>query len=1037
MNTSRSRQTSILLMIIFLIGSCTSRIKTENDCIRADVFKNPPADFRSAPFYSLNDELDTAELVRQILGFKEAGFGGCFLHSRGGLLIEYMGKDWWAAMDVAVRTSKQLGLKAWFYDEDKWPSGFAGGAVPMISEKFHARCLSRIGKNEIFPKGDSVLFEDNKYKYIVHKARMGNSWFNGTAYVDLLNPEMVNAFIETAYKPYVEKFRSETGNTVPGIFTDEPQISPRVSDGVSKSVSYSPVVLAKFKAMHGYDIVPHVASLFDTIGDFTKIRYHYYRTIALCFEESFSKQIGKYCANKNMIFTGHLNGEESFNTVLVNSGNSMVNYRHMQMPGIDQLGLNYIPVNTPKSVSSVANQYGIVRRLSESYGISGQNMSFEDRKWLLDWLTQQGINFIVPHLSSYSMKGERKRDYPPNFASAQPYWPLNKLFEDYTGRICYINTLGKFAAEILVIHPLETEYLFGANYCYQPYEELLDLLQKNHRNYDLGDEQILLDIAKINGKELEVGKMSYKVIVLPAMKEIRRTTLDILKKFVQNGGAILSFGYLPEYVDGVKIPKETEALRKICKLSSRVKFMQDLNSLFPPEFSIQGADKDLILANHRVVRNGGILQLSNSSRKKEINCKLSFSFEARNLALWNPATGNSLKLLKETDGSINLHFAPTQTWIVSYGDASLEGNKKDVYSIPSEKKEILKITDNWQGNRLDPNAITLDFAKYSINKGKTFSQPEPVIGIHQRLGNKHYYGPLLLKYEVDIQEIPQQCSLVVEQPHLYKFTVNGNEIDFKGKDGFYRDHSFKVQNISGQLIKGLNEIVLSLDYVAPVRASLDARKRYGTEIESLYLIGDFAVTAIPSQEPLIDSQKYKDGVLPSKPVYSFKEFSITKELAKLDGELATNGYPFYTGSFTLVNSFNLNQKDNNKKYYISFPAFEAIAVQVKVNGQEYPYLICSPWQTEITNSVRTGDNKIEVTLINSLRNLLGPHHHTGGELKEVGPASFTGNPDWPNIGGQKDWFDLRLEGKAELWRDDYSIVPFGFLKPVAVLASEN
>ncbi len=78
------------------------------------------------------------------------------------------------------------------------------------------------------------------------------------------------------------------------------------------------------------------------------------------------------------------------------SGNAMITYRHMQMPGIDQLGLNYGLLNSPKSVSSVANQYGIPRRLSESYGISGQNMNFEDRKWLLDWHTINGINFIVP-----------------------------------------------------------------------------------------------------------------------------------------------------------------------------------------------------------------------------------------------------------------------------------------------------------------------------------------------------------------------------------------------------------------------------------------------------------------------------------------------------------------------------------------------------------------------------------------------------------------------------------------------------------------
>jgi hypothetical protein len=54
--------------------------------IRAGAFFNPPPECRSAPFWSLNDKLDTAEMVRQVRDFKDAGYGGFFLHSRTGLL---------------------------------------------------------------------------------------------------------------------------------------------------------------------------------------------------------------------------------------------------------------------------------------------------------------------------------------------------------------------------------------------------------------------------------------------------------------------------------------------------------------------------------------------------------------------------------------------------------------------------------------------------------------------------------------------------------------------------------------------------------------------------------------------------------------------------------------------------------------------------------------------------------------------------------------------------------------------------------------
>ena len=93
----------------------------------------------------------------------------------------------------------------------------------------------------------------------------------------------------------------------------------------------------------------------------------------------------------------------------------------------------------------------------------------------------------------------------------------------------------------------------------------------------------------------------------------------------------------------------------------------------------------------------------------------------------------------------------------------------------------------------------------------------------------------------------------------------------------------------------------------------------------------------------------------------------------------------------------------------------------------------APWEIEITGAVREGDNQVEVELTNSLRNLLGPHHHTGGELNGVGPVTFTGNPGWPsNTGGESNWYDIRLKGKPVFWWDDYYLIPFGFLEPPVI-----
>jgi len=88
---------------------------------------------------------------------------------------------------------------------------------------------------------------------------------------------------------------------------------------------------------------------------------------------------------------------------------------------------------------------------------------------------------------------------------------------------------------------------------------------------------------------------------------------------------------------------------------------------------------------------------------------------------------------------------------------------------------------------------------------------------------------------------------------------------------------------------------------------------------------------------------------------------------------------------------------------------------------------------DITGALREGENALKITLVNSLRNLLGPHHHAGGELTEVGPVSFTGGSGWPsNTGGERDWFDLRPGREPKFWRDDYHCIPFGFLSPPVI-----
>ena len=103
-------------------------------------FAAPGAEWRGKPFWSWNGELREEELVRQVKVMKEMGLGGYFMHSRAGLITEYLGDEWFDLINAVADAGEQEGMEAWLYDEDRWPSGSAGGKV-TIDPQYRMKAL--------------------------------------------------------------------------------------------------------------------------------------------------------------------------------------------------------------------------------------------------------------------------------------------------------------------------------------------------------------------------------------------------------------------------------------------------------------------------------------------------------------------------------------------------------------------------------------------------------------------------------------------------------------------------------------------------------------------------------------------------------------------------------------------------------------------------------------------------------------------------------------------------------------------------------
>ena len=120
------------------------------------LFQNPTAEYRGTPFWSWNDKLDKDELCWQIEKLKEMGFGGFHMHSRSGMATPYLSEEFMDLVKACTDKAKKEEMLSYLYDEDRWPSGAAGGLVTK-DEKYRVRCLlfTPFREAEVYTVNDS------------------------------------------------------------------------------------------------------------------------------------------------------------------------------------------------------------------------------------------------------------------------------------------------------------------------------------------------------------------------------------------------------------------------------------------------------------------------------------------------------------------------------------------------------------------------------------------------------------------------------------------------------------------------------------------------------------------------------------------------------------------------------------------------------------------------------------------------------------------------------------------------------------------
>ena len=389
------------------------------------------------PFWSWNDRLEKKELVRQIELMKESGIEGFFMHARGGLKTEYMGEDWFDCIETCMDKAYELGMEAWAYDENGWPSGFANGVVPKRGIDFQQKKLENIILNEGDELPENLL---GLYKVSENGFESINSLENGCIalyytvnpyYIDTFNKDAVRCFINETHEKYYEHLGGRFGKSLKGFFTDEPQYG-------NGATPWSTVFPELFLKEYGYSLTDNLPLLYFEFDGYEKFRSDFYNMAAKRFRTSFIGQMYDWCTEHHCRLTGHMMSENTFSSQLGTTGGVMACYEYFHEPGIDWLGRKISTPFIPKQLGSVARQLGR-KTLTESFALCGWDVSLNELKWIMQWQMVNGVTSLCPHLEGYSLRGERKRDYPASVFYQLPWF--KEAYKPFAEFICKTGTV--------------------------------------------------------------------------------------------------------------------------------------------------------------------------------------------------------------------------------------------------------------------------------------------------------------------------------------------------------------------------------------------------------------------------------------------------------------------------------------------------------------------------------------------------------------------------------------------------------------------
>lgn len=1064
-----------------------AKLLVEGEKLTKDNFANPPKAMGVLPFWFWNGEMDEEEMIWQMKEYHAKGISGLFIHGRFGESIGYLSDKWFERTKHAVKVAKEIGIDVWVYDEMNWPSGSAYRKVPKENPKLRQKYLEMVALPVPGPIFTFLEATDDRYvntgdsKPIVAYAcsqeefdtnlnpdtiidLTPNLSFNAVIpweapkgnwrllyflekeidyYIDALNPESTKKFLDETHEKYKAAVGEEFGNVMPGFYTDEPAMHYYHVGMQNQVIPWTTQMFKIFRERRGYDLKPYLPALFLDMGERTaQVRYDFWKTLTEQYSESYYKQIRDWCEANNVLFTGHLLGEEWIWMHARCEGNIFKHLKHMHITGVDHLypivGTKEAPSQhvALKIASSAAHHYGSNQLLCESMGGTYWDCTLERMKWIANWEYVLGVTIFNNHGYHYSIEGERKRDWPPSQFYHHTWWKYYDNFVKYMSRLGHMLSGGKHIAKILMLYPINNAW---ANYkpsgpsdlfnlMQSDFDYMTDLLLRLHYDFDYTDEDILAD-AEVVDRKLRINQEEFSVIFLPPITALQQSAFDKLNEFVEQGGTVIADTLIPNALLDAKDDNSLINIKKLFgkdpadllkhlsngssftvnKVSSigkgsvylfegkglskekkETEIKKLLEEILTPDVTIGEED---VFYLHKVKDDFDLYFFTNTQQVNHGEVDITFE-KVGTPELWNPETGEIEKMnhysVENNRLKITLPFDSTQSHFVIVKDElekpyvassnltvteltnkKLIGyskekiNKAEVKVVTADgeknvnadtvkKLNDIKLNGSYSFDITEDNVLCI--GKYKMIMEDELSNTNEVINedyddgnwldvtmgawemqLPQERDDATYPVTLWYRTSFEMEKVPANPRILIDgfSGKEYTMFINGKEVKDKGRRSKI-DAEIKEVDIKDFVKEGKNVVAVKLVVVRRTDGMLDLLK----------VVGDFTLNK-------------------NNNTYSIGEKGNTIEL----GDWTKQGYPHYSGTGVYTTEFDLPEEYLNGKLFLNVNCGEDI-VEVKINDGESKVALWNPYQLDISGLVKEGKNKIELSVTNTLINML-------------------------------------------------------------------